>query len=221
MSWCSELGVQTRWRFPPNGLQKRILTPLTAMQNDSGICITPMLMTYCPQCGNKLEPMPIDGVERRACVFRECGFVHWDNPVPVVAALTEYQGKILLARNARWPAGLFSLVTGYLERNETPKEAVVREVKEELGLDGEVLDFIGCYSFKKKNQVILAHWVQATGELKIGTELSEVKLLSQEELRHWSFGPLTLTTAIVTQWLENTKRTKVPRSIAPQPPNGI
>lgn len=191
------------------------------MQNDSGIGITPMLITYCPQCGNKLEPKPIDGVERRACVSQECGFVHWDNPVPVVAALTEYHGKILLARHARWPEGLFSLVTGYLERNETPEEAVVREVKEELGLDGTVQEFIGCYSFKKKNQVILAHWVQATGELTVGAEISEVKLLSREELKLWQFGPLTLTTAIVNQWLENTKRTKVPQSISPQPPNGI
>lgn len=161
-------------------------------------------MTYCPQCGNKLEPTPIDGVERQACVFRECGFVHWDNPVPVVAALVEYRGKVVLARNARWPGGLFSLVTGYLERHETPEEAVVREVQEELGLDSTVQEFIGCYSFKKKNQVILAHWVQATGELTTGAEISEVKLLSRKELKLWQFGPLTLTTAIVNQWLDRT-----------------
>jgi NADH pyrophosphatase NudC (nudix superfamily) len=47
------------------------------------------------------------------------------NPVPVVAALIEYQGKIVLARNAQWPEGMFSLVTGYLEKHETPEDAVV------------------------------------------------------------------------------------------------
>ena len=159
-------------------------------------------MKYCPECGNLLELRRIDEVERKTCASPECGFVHWDNPVPVVAALIEYQGKIVLARNSQWPEGMFSLVTGYLERNETPEEAVVREVKEELGLDGKVQEFIGCYSLNEKNQIILAHWVVAIGELKTGSEITEVKLLSREELRGWQFGRLALTSAIVKRWLE-------------------
>lgn len=161
-------------------------------------------MKYCPDCGNTLEAKRIDGVERKACVSPECGFVHWDNPVPVVAALIEYQGKIVLARNSQWPEGMFSLVTGYLERNETPEEAAVREVKEELGLDSKAQEFIGCYSLIEKNQIILAHWVVATGELTAGNEITEVKLLSREELKLWQFGRLALTSAIVNQWLEKT-----------------
>lgn len=137
----------------------------------------------------------------------ECRFVHWDHPVPVVAALVEYQGKVILARNSEWPEGVFSVVTGYLERSETPDEAAVREVKEELGLNGRVQDFIGCYSFTERNQIILAHSVVATGELKTGSEIAEVKLLSREELELWQFGRLALTSTIVKQWLEKTKRT--------------
>lgn len=137
-------------------------------------------------------------------MFPECGFVHWDNPVPVVAALVQYQDKIALARNTRWPDRMFSLVTGYLERNETPEEAVVREVKEELGLDSKVKDFIGCYSLNDKNQIILAHWLEASGELKVGSEIAEAKLLSREELKHWPFDQLALTSNIVKRWLEKT-----------------
>jgi len=159
-------------------------------------------MKYCPECASALELRHIDGVERKSCVSPECGFVHWDNPVPVVAAFIEYQGKILLARNSQWPEGMFSLVTGYLEKNETPEEAVVREVKEELGLDSKVQDFIGCYSLNEKNLIILAHWVVATGELTTGNEISDVKLLSREELILWQFGRLALTSAIAKRWLE-------------------
>lgn len=100
-------------------------------------------MKYCPECTNALTPKPIDGAERMACTSPQCGFVHWDNPVPVVAALIEYQGKIVLARNAQWPKGMFSLVTGYLEKNETPENAVIREIKEELGPGGASHKFIG------------------------------------------------------------------------------
>lgn len=162
-------------------------------------------MKYCPECGDTLEVRRIDGVERLACVAPECAFVHWDNPIPVVAALIEYQDRIVLARNSQWPDGMFSLVTGYLERNETAEQAVLREVKEELGLDGKIREFIGCYSFVDKNQIILAHWVLATGELKTGAEISEVRLLSREELKRWQFGPLALTSVIVRHWLEKTE----------------
>lgn len=80
----------------------------------------------------------------------------------------------------------------------------MREVIEELGLNGKVQDFIGCYSFTEKNQVILAHWVAATGELKTGSEITEAKLLSREELELWQFGRLALISAIVKQWLDKT-----------------
>lgn len=172
-------------------------------------------MKYCPECARTLEVRRIDGVERKICVFAECGFVHWDNPVPVVAALIEYHGKIVLARNSQWPEGMFSLVTGYLERNETPEAAVLREVKEELGLDAKVQDFIGCYSFIEKNQIILAHGVRATGELTTGSEIAEVKLLSREELKVWKFGRLTLTSDITRRWLEKTAPHKVLQPTSP------
>ncbi len=161
-------------------------------------------MKYCPECASVLEGRRIDGAERKACTSPECGFVHWDNPVPVIAALVHYQGKIVLARNSQWPEGMFSLVTGYLERNETPEEAVVREVTEELGLNSEVKDLIGCYSLNEKNQVILAYWLEANGELRTGSEIAEVKLLSREELKLWQFGRLALTSDIAKRWLEKT-----------------
>lgn len=161
-------------------------------------------MKYCPHCAGVLEARDIDGLQRRACVSPGCRFVHWDNPVPVVAALVQYQGKIVLARNVQWPDGTFSLITGYLERNEAPETAVVREVKEELGLDSTVTGSIGNYSLNEKNQVILAYSLIASGDLKIGGEIVEVRHLSREELRRWQFGRLTLTAEIVERWLEST-----------------
>lgn len=165
-------------------------------------------MKYCPECASVLESRYIDGAERKACVSPQCSFIHWDNPVPVVAALIEYQGKIVLARNVLWPDGIFSLVTGYLEKSEAPEEAVIREVKEELGLDGKVQEFIGCYSLIEKNQLVLAYWVVATGEFTIGDEIAEAKLLSREDLKLWQFGRFALTAAIVKHWLHAAARGK-------------
>lgn len=157
-------------------------------------------MTYCPQCRSDLALKTVDGRERLACQNDTCRFVYWDNPVPVVAALVLYQGHYLIARHTGWPNGLFSLITGYLERNETPEQAVVREVREELGLTGQVERHIGNYVFMKKNQVILGYEVVASGMLAVNHELVELRHLLPAELADYDFGPLTITQALVKDW---------------------
>lgn len=173
------------------------------------------LVKYCPKCASKLDIKLIEGAERKVCNFPDCGFIHWDNPLPVVAALIEYQGQIILARNAKWPPGIFSLVTGFLEQGETPKHAVIREVKEELGLCGEITDFVGHYPFSEMNQIILAFSVSATGDLKTNDEIAETKLISIEQLGTYDFGPLYITSAVVKDWLEQTPNNN---SFQPMPP---
>lgn len=122
-------------------------------------------MRYCPQCGNKLALKEVDGAERLACIENSCSYIFWNNPVPVVAALVRYSDKFIIARNVAWPAGIFSLIAGYLEHGENPDEAVLREVNEELGLQAKISRFIGHYDFSEKNQLIIAYEVDATGNL--------------------------------------------------------
>lgn len=160
-------------------------------------------MKYCPVCASPLARRRVDEIERLACSAPHCQFVYWDNPVPVVAALVQYGDQVILARNVLWPDPLFSLITGYLERDETPEQAVLREVHEELGLDGQIQRFLGHYSFFKKNQLILGYWVQAHGKLKLGKEIAEVRLLKNLELSRYEFGDLKITAQIVNDFLKN------------------
>ena len=83
---------------------------------------------------------------------------------------------------------MFGLITGFLEKRETPESCILREVKEELSLKGEIVSFIGHYSFFEMNQVILAFHVRSRGKLHVGEELAEIKLVTPKELRSWSFG---------------------------------
>ncbi len=152
---------------------------------------------YCPQCGKGLTKKQVNGKERLCCPDETCGYVWWDNPLPVVAAIIEKDGNILLARNKQWPEKIFGLVTGFLEKGETPEAAVVREVKEELGLDAEIRELIGVYSFVERNQLIIAYYLSASGELRLGDELAEIKMIPPVKLRPWSFG----TGLAVRDWL--------------------
>ena len=160
-------------------------------------------MKYCPSCAQELVKKNIDGVTRAVCKQPECGFVYWDNPVPVVAAVVEYENQIVLARNAQWPKGMFSMVTGYLERDESPESAVLREVREELGLDAQLQGFIGHYPFSMKNQLILAFSVSGSGVIQLNHEIAEVKLLPKDALEPKQFGRFKLTARIVQDWLES------------------
>jgi NAD+ diphosphatase len=119
----------------------------------------------------------------------------------VAAVLVCYEGKIVLARNANWPSGIFSLITGFIEEGESPAQAAVREVKEELGLDAEVQSFVGHYPFFARNQLLIAFALNAWGTLLTGEEIAEVKSVSPLELKDYSFGRLTLTADIVNDWL--------------------
>ena len=87
-----------------------------------------MTAAFCLRCGTPLAEQAIGCGLRRACPSPDCGYVFWDNPVPVVAGLVERDGLIVLARNHAWPEKMFGLVTGFLEREETPEEGVAREV---------------------------------------------------------------------------------------------
>ena len=76
-------------------------------------------MKFCPECGSDLAEREIDGMARLACTSPECPYVFWDNPVPVVAAIVEHSGEVILVRNAGWPEKMFGLVSGFLEKGET------------------------------------------------------------------------------------------------------
>ena len=160
------------------------------------------MIKFCPECGGAISKVNIDGATRFKCSQENCNYVHWNNPVPVVAALVKHEGKYLIARNAKWPKRIFSLITGFLEAGEEVESAILREVKEELGLEGKISSYLGHYTFFEQNQIIIAFEVKAKGTLKINHELAETKYLSAEELTAYDFQPLYITEKIIKKWSE-------------------
>jgi len=141
---------------------------------------------YCPHCATELELRESSGRVRPVCPNGD--YVQWNNPLPVLAALVEYQGRILLARNAGWPEGRFALVTGFMEADETPEAGIARELKEETNLDVDRLALIGVYEFMRKNELIIAYHVEASGTIELNEELVDFRLVAPERLRPWRAG---------------------------------
>ena len=142
---------------------------------------------FCPVCAGELSLQPSDEQERLACSIDPAHYIHYDNPKPVVAAIVEYNGEVLLARNALWPPTWFALITGFLEKNESPEEAVIREVKEEIGLSAEVQSLVGLYPFFMRNELIIAYHIKASGEIQLSEEIVEVKLIPKDKVIPWPY----------------------------------
>jgi NADH pyrophosphatase NudC (nudix superfamily) len=152
------------------------------------------------KCGAALVRRMLAGRERALCSAAECGFVHWDNPLPVAAALIQCAdrgGRVLLARNRGWVEGKFGLVTGFIEHGEDAEEAARREMKEEVGLDAQALHLIGVYPYPARNEIVIAYHVVGTGEIVLNEELVEYRLVEPAKLKPWGFG----TGLAVRDWL--------------------
>lgn len=145
---------------------------------------------FCPHCAAPLAERTVQGEVRSGC-SANCGFVHYDNPTPVVAAVVEHNGMIVLAHNRAWPQtfrSFYGLITGFLERGESPEECALREVKEELDLVGTAATLIGVYPFQQMNQVIIAYHVPANGAVKLNHELDDFCHVRPAECKAWSGG---------------------------------
>jgi NAD+ diphosphatase len=148
---------------------------------------------FCLQCGTglSLQVQDEDGgpKERLRCVA--CGWTHWNNPTPVLAAIIECSdqgGHVLLARNAAWTHRMFALITGFMEAGETPEDGIRREVREETSLAVSALSLVGVYDFQRMNQVIIVYHALASGEVRLSPELAEYKLFAPHDLRCWRAG---------------------------------
>ena len=145
---------------------------------------------FCPSCATALEYIAQleDGGEKQRLRCVGCGWTHWNNPTPVLAAVIQYNDQILLARNAAWKGRMYALITGFMEAGETPQEGVAREIKEETNLDVRELNLIGVYDFQRMNQVIIAYHARAEGEVKLSPELVDYKLYDYDAVKCWPAG---------------------------------
>jgi 8-oxo-dGTP diphosphatase len=148
------------------------------------------LQKHCTICGSLLSLEQVD--ERMRMICHNCGWIAYENPMPCSAAfVVNAEGDILLVKRGVEPAkGKWSLPSGFIEIDETPEEACLRELKEETGLEGSILGLIGVYSQSSpryKNVVIIGYHVDASGSLRPGSDSEDAKYFSSASLPEVAF----------------------------------
>ncbi|MBU8932522.1 MAG: NUDIX hydrolase [candidate division Zixibacteria bacterium] len=142
---------------------------------------------FCPLCSAVLEEKDIDGRMRMACTGPECGFIFYQNPVPAAGAFIVENDQILLVKRAHPPRiGWWCFPAGFMEWGEHPRDTVVREVKEETGLDIDLGPFFEVYcgdDDPRTNAILLLYLADVVGgELQAADDALEVRFFSFDEL---------------------------------------
>jgi 8-oxo-dGTP diphosphatase len=140
---------------------------------------------FCPRCGNGAAVSP----ELLSC--DECGYVVWAGASVSACALCEDgEGRVLLARRAYEPSrGKWDAPGGFVHEGEHPENAVVREIREEAGVEVELRDFLGVHVDDYRDahglrKTLNLYWTAAisAGTPEPADDVVELRWFSRSEL---------------------------------------
>ncbi len=145
---------------------------------------------FCLRCGSRLEQAQRFGKLRPVCP--ECGYIHFIDPKVAVAALIVQDSQVLLVRRANDPLrGLWTLPAGFVDADEDPVEAVVRECREETGLDVRVtglLDVLYGREHPRGADILIAYQAQViSGSLTASDDVDASGFFALDALPQLAF----------------------------------
>jgi 8-oxo-dGTP diphosphatase len=158
---------------------------------------------YCPRCGAPLADGIKFGRPRRLC--RYCGFIHFSDPKVAVAGLVSDGARVLLVRRAAVPRiGFWALPAGYMDADEIPEDAVVREIEEETGITVVVngLHSIAQLAgWNERRGILLVYRVEPCGgELVARDDVSDARWFGPSEIP-WAELAFESTAQFLREWL--------------------
>jgi NAD+ diphosphatase len=114
---------------------------------------------YCGRCGAAAADDPED----RAKLCPRCGLKSFPRIAPAVIAAVTRSDRILLARAKRFPVKLYSVLAGFVEPGETLEECLVREVREETGVEVSGLRYFGSQPWPFPHSLMIAFTAEWSG----------------------------------------------------------
>ncbi len=126
---------------------------------------------FCGRDGAPTELMP--GERARRCPT--CRTPFYPRIPPAIIVLVTRGDRMLLARSANFPEPMFSTLAGFVEPGESLEETVVREVKEEVGVDVANVRYFGSQPWPFGRSLMVGFTAEyAGGELHVdGKEIAE------------------------------------------------
>jgi NAD+ diphosphatase len=118
---------------------------------------------YCGRCGAETERKP--GELARVCP--RCGLQQFPRISPAVIVRIERGDELLLARSPHFAPGVYSTLAGFVEPGESLEDTVVREIREEVGVEVTNVRYFGSQPWPFPHSLMIgfvADW--ASGEIR-------------------------------------------------------
>jgi 8-oxo-dGTP diphosphatase len=113
--------------------------------------------------------------------------------IPVVAGLIEDEGHLLIAQRppGSWMEGLWEFPGGKLEEDEDPREALARELREELGVDVEVgrVEEVIRHDYEDRSVLLLFFWCSVVRGVPVGRLGQSYRWARPDEMLEMEFLP--------------------------------
>jgi NAD+ diphosphatase len=135
---------------------------------------------FCSRCGTPMRAR----TDERARACPSCRFTSYPPVSPAVMVLITRGRELLLARKAVWPAGRYSAIAGFVEPGEMLEDTVVRETREEVGVEVGELRYFGSQPWPFPHSLMVAFTAEyAGGPVRPdGVEIEEAAWFDAEAL---------------------------------------
>jgi NAD+ diphosphatase len=112
---------------------------------------------YCGRSGHLTEVE--EAGHRRRCPG--CGLVQFPRTDPAVTMLVQSNDRCLLSRRHGAPEHRWSALAGFVEPGETPEAAVVRETREETGIQVVAVEYVTSQPWPFPAALMIGFWAFA------------------------------------------------------------
>lgn len=135
---------------------------------------------FCGKCGSPAEYASSE----RAKKCPDCEAVYYPKISPAVIMAVRKGNKLLLARNKKRKLGFFSVLAGFVEPGETLEESVMREVREETGIEIKNIKYFASQPWPFPNALMVGFTADyAGGEIKVDNyEIAEAAWFAPDNL---------------------------------------
>ncbi|HEX2643939.1 MAG TPA: NAD(+) diphosphatase [Thermoanaerobaculia bacterium] len=155
---------------------------------------------FCGRCGSATVLSESPGELSRNCPV--CGLHHFPRVSPAVITLISDGGRMLLARSPHFAPGVYSTIAGFVEPGESLEETVVREIREEVGVEVRNVRYFGSQPWPFPHSLMIGFTAEyAGGEIRIdGVEIEDARWFTPEDLPRLP-APLSIARRLVDDFL--------------------
>jgi len=146
--------------------------------------------SYCSYCGDQIGTQKEGDVVRDFC--KKCDKYFYDNPLPVVSTIVVKERQVLLVKRKFDPfKDMWCLPSGFAESGESIEAAALRELHEEAGIKGKILDLVDVnsgYSHTYGDLLFLTFEVEQTGgKMQAGDDASDANYFPLDDMPELAF----------------------------------